>query len=144
MLDEPQLTVHEQPVFLRQFQLLEPRQPGLDEQNAHRRLDQPLGQQAVDAVLDPGPVIDQVGPVPGQPPHVLRGGIRFPNHRQLVAAQELRQHDGVQLVRLDLRLGDGPRLERVAHHHTPDVRTEQLDHTPGVGRGFQHHLIFAA
>ncbi len=43
--------------------------------------------------------------------------VGHPHRRQIVGRQQLRQHLGVDLVGLDLRLGDRPRLHRVGHHH---------------------------
>jgi hypothetical protein len=67
--------------------------------------------------------------------------VSLPHRRQIVGGQQLGQHPGVDLVGLDLRLGDHPGLERVRHHHLPGPLGQQPGDRRGIHGGLQRHPI---
>lgn len=76
-----------------------------------------------------------------QPSHSFGLGIRLPDARQVVAAQKLRQDLGVDLVRLDLRLGDRLGPERIPDDEAGDVRPQDGDDRPRIRRGLERNMI---
>jgi hypothetical protein len=64
-----------------------------------------------------------------------------PHARQVVGGQQLRQNLGVDLVRLDLRLGDRARLGRVGHHDARHTRFEQPRDRVRVAGRLQRDLV---
>jgi len=105
---------------------------------------QVAGQDGVDLVLQPGPLTDQVRAAHHDPAKHSRPVIGDPGLRQEVRGQQLGQDAGVDLVGLDLRLGDGPGLARVRHHHPSDQRPQHRGDGVAVRRGLQHDLIVGA
>ncbi len=71
----------------------------------------------------------------------VRRVIRKPHSRQVVGRQQLGEHDGVDLVGLDLRLGNRARLLRIGDHHPRDPPLQQLGDRVRVARRLQRHLV---
>ena len=83
-------------------------------------------QDRLHLVLQPRPLPHDMRPPGDLPAQRLRRLIGDPHRRQIVRRQQLREDRGVDLVGLDLRLRDRPRLHRVGHHHPRDPRLDQL------------------
>jgi hypothetical protein len=64
-------------------------------------------------VLQPGALLDDVRPPGYLTAQGLRALIGHPHRGQIIGRQQLRQHLSIDLVGLDLRLGDRPSLQRV-------------------------------
>jgi hypothetical protein len=105
----------------------QPVPPGGTEQVRNRRSGgQVPGQDGMNLVLDLGPLPDQVRP-PGHLAAQPAGPfIRQPYRRQEVSGQQLRQDARIDLVRLNLSLGDRPGLGRIRHHHPACQRNQQV------------------
>lgn len=84
---------------------------------------------------------DQRSAPAGEFAETAGGFVGLPDLGQEVAAEQLGQYVGVDLVGLHLRLGDGLRGHRVGDHHAGHVRPEQVGHGPAVGRGLQGHMV---
>jgi len=95
----------------------------------------------MDAIPHGRPLVHQrtapAGQLP-QPPGLLVG---HPNTGQEVGPQQLGQHPGVDLVGLDLGLGNGLRLHRIGDDHFGHEWPQDVDHGPGVGAGLQRHMV---
>ncbi len=126
--------------LLVEFHIVEPLKAGRSEQSL-RRLDKPHGQHAVDAVAHGRAMPDQRSAPAGEFAETAGGFVGLPDLGQEVAAEQLGQYVGVDLVGLHLRLGDGLRGHRVGDHHAGHVRPEQVGHGPAVGRGLQGHMV---
>jgi hypothetical protein len=124
-----------------QLELLQPSPAFLAKQIVVGGHDQPLRQHRVHAVLDGHAVADQAGPPAGPAAQLLRGCVGLPHARQKVAAQQLGQHVGIDLVGLDLGLGDGFGLHWIADHDLGHARPQRLDHRPGVGGRLQNDPV---
>jgi len=77
-------------------------------------------------------------------PQPLGGGIRLPDLGQIVAAEQMGKHCGVDLVGLHFRLCDGLDLQWIADHDLGHEGPQDLDHCPGVGGGFQGQAVVLA
>jgi hypothetical protein len=69
---------------------------------------------------------------------------RPPDRGQVVGRQQPGQHRRVDLVGLDLGLGDRPGLLRVGDHHPTDVAFQQPRDRIGVAGRLQSHLVGGA
>ena len=78
-------------------------------------------QDRLDLVLQPRALADDVRAPRDLPPARLRGLVGDPHRGQVVAGQQLREDRRVDLVGLDLGLGDRPGLLRVADHDPRDL-----------------------
>jgi len=99
------------------------------------------GQDRLHLVLEPGALAHDVHPpahLTTQSPSVVVGQ---PDRGEVVSRQQLGQNPSVHLVGLDPRLGDGPRLQGIGHHHAPASRCQQRGDRRGVHGRFQRHLI---
>jgi hypothetical protein len=67
--------------------------------------------------------------------------IRQPHRRQKIGGEQLGQDASVDLVGLDLGLGDRPRLARVGHHDTSNERREQHRDRVAVPRRLERDLV---
>lgn len=67
--------------------------------------------------------------------------IRDPDLRQEAAGVELRQHAGVDRVRLDLGMGDDVHLLRICDHHLLHMGRDDRGGRGGVARNLDHHDI---
>jgi hypothetical protein len=67
-----------------------------------------------------------------------------PHRGQVVGRQQPRQHRRVDLVGLDLGLGDRPGLLRVGDHHPADLALQQPRDRIGVAGRLQGHLVGGA
>jgi hypothetical protein len=94
--------------------------------------------------LQPGALPHDVGAA-GDLATQREGGIVGQPHRgQVVGRQQPRQDRRVDLVGLDLGLGDRPGLLRVGHHHSADMALQQPRDRMGVAGRLQGHLIGGA
>ena len=80
-------------------------------------MDQPLMKYGVNAVLAPRAVGAQVGAFGGALPHPACLFIGKPHARQIVAAQQVRQHQRIHAVSFDFGFGNSARAQRVRHHY---------------------------
>ena len=101
-------------------------------------------QDRLHLVLQPRPLTHDVGPPRDLPAQRLRVLISDPHRREIVRRQQLRQDLGVDLVGLDLRLGDRPRLLRIGHDHPRDMRLDQPDDRVRVARRLDRDLVLRA
>ena len=67
--------------------------------------------------------------------------VGHPHRRQIVGREQLREDRRVDLVGLDLRLGDRAGLHRVRDHHPRDPRADQLHDRVRVARRLDRDLI---
>jgi hypothetical protein len=112
------------------------------EQVAHRRaLDHVAVQHCLDLILDPDARAHQLAPARAHTPQHPDALVRQPGTRQEVRGQQLREDARIDLVRLDLRLGDRPGLERVGDHHAGHVWFEHHRDRLGVAGGLQRNLV---
>jgi hypothetical protein len=141
VVELPQIAVDERAALGVDLDRLEPLQALGVEQLLARDLDQPHGEHAVDAVAHHRPLADQGRAAAGQfaePAGLLVG---LPDLRQEVAAEELGQDVGVDLVGLDLGLGDGFGSHGVGDQHLGHVRPQGVGHGPAVGGGLQGYVV---
>lgn len=80
----------------------------------------------------------------GQPAHLAGQRIGLPDAGQVVCAQQLGQHPGVDLVGLDLGGCDGLGAQGVGDEHLGDVGLEDVCDGPGVGGGLEGQPVFRA
>jgi hypothetical protein len=92
-------------------------------------------QDRLHLVLQPGPLAHDVRAPRDLPAQRLRRLVGHPHRRQIVGRQQLREDLGIDLVGLDLRLGDRARLLRVRHNHARDARRDQPRDRVRVARG---------
>src|SRR5271165_1499509 len=105
-----------------------------------RSLDQALMQDGMDAILDAGAVGHQRGALGGLMAKRDGGWIGDPHARQEIAAQQVGQHQRVDLIGFDFGFGDGAGAQRVGDHHFGNKGLQQADHGPGVGGGFNGNV----
>ena len=98
-------------------------------------------QHRVHLVLQPSGLTHDMRPTQHLAAQRAGRGIRTPHRRQIVRGQQLSQNLGVDLVGLDLRLGDRPGLGRVGHHHPPCSAGQHRRDRPGVPGRLQRDLI---
>src|SRR5215469_16033642 len=101
-------------------------------------------QNRMQAVLQTRAITHQRRAPVRQSPQALRFRIRLPHPRQILTAQQLRQHLRIHLVRFDLGLGNGSDFQRVADHDFFHKRTQDPGHCPGIGGGFHRQPILTA
>jgi hypothetical protein len=118
--------------------------PALVQRTLQGVLEQPPGQQALEVVLGPRPLGHQGGAVSEQAAEPLGAVVGLPDRGQVVATEELGEDLGVDLVGLDLGLGDGVGLERIADDDLGDEGAEDVDDGPGVGGGLQGEVVALA
>ena len=111
------------------------------EQFVEGHAEQPDREQAVDAVANRGAVAHQGGAAAGQLTQQRGGFVGLPDLRQIITAQQLRQHFGVDLIGLDLRLSDGLGGQRIAGHHLGHEGAQEPRHGPGIRGRFQSDAI---
>ena len=130
-------------LLIRRQRLVRQPAPALDpEQIRHRRLrDQVALQDRLYLILDPRPLPDQMRAPSDLPAQRLRVLVGHPHRRQVVSREQLREDRRVDLVGLDLRLGDRPRLHRVRDHHPRHPRGDQLHDRVRVTRRLDRDLI---
>ena len=98
-------------------------------------------QDRVDAVLQARALADDVGPTVDLASQRVGLVVGQPHARQVVGGQQLGEHLGVDLVGLDLRLGDRPGLRRVGDHHARHPTLQQPRDRVRVAGRLQRHLI---
>ena len=103
--------------------------------------DQVAMQDRLDLVLQPRALTDDVRAPGDLAAQRVRRVVRKPHAWQVVRGQQLGEHRGVDLVGLDLRLGDRPSLLRVGDHYPRDTRLEQLGDRVRVARRLQRDLV---
>lgn len=100
-------------------------------------------QDPMHLVLQPGALLDQMGPSGHQPAAHPCSVVRDPSLGQEVRGQQLGQDPSVDLVGLDLRLGDRSGLARVRHHNTGNERAQHRRDRIAVRRRLQRNLVVA-
>ena len=103
--------------------------------------DQVAVQDRLHLVLQPGALADDVRAAGDLAAQRLRVLVGHPHRRQVVRGQQLAEHRGVDLVGLDLRLGDRPGLHRVRHHHPRHPRLDQAHDRVRVARRLDRDLV---
>jgi hypothetical protein len=98
-------------------------------------------QHAVNTVLHPRHLLNDLRPLRHKAPERLSGRIRHPDLGQEAAGMQLRQHGRVDLVSFDLGMGDRAHLQRIGDHHPPHKRPQQTDDRCRVDGGFEHDLV---
>ena len=83
-------------------------------------------QDRLDLVLQPRALTDDMRAARDLAAQGVRRVVGQPHRRQVVGGQQLREHGGVDLVGLDLRLGDRAGLLRIGDHHPRDPPLQQL------------------
>jgi hypothetical protein len=101
-------------------------------------------QDRLHLVLQPGPLPHDVGAADDLAAQREGGLIGQPHRRQEPGRQQLRQYCRVDLVSLDLGLGDRPSLLRVGDHHPAHMLFQQPRDRIGVPGRLQSHLITQA
>jgi hypothetical protein len=101
-------------------------------------------QDRLHLVLQPGPLPHDVGAADDLAAQREGGLIGQPHRRQEPGRQQLRQYCRVDLVSLDLGLGDRPSLLRVGDHHPAHMLFQQPRDRIGVAGRLQGHLITQA
>jgi hypothetical protein len=71
-------------------------------------------------------------------------GVGHPDRRDEVGGEQLGQRPGVDLVGLDLGVGDGFGPQGIGDHDRPRVDAKQVGDGPGVGGGLEHDLVVRA
>ena len=120
------------------------REPGPAPHPEHvgdRRRDQGRAEDGVHPVAQQRPAAHEARPE-GDPAAELAGRwIGLPDLRDVVRGEQLGERPGVDLVGLDLGLGDGPGPERVGHHDPARVGRQDVGDRPGVPRRLEDHLV---
>ena len=94
-------------------------------------------EDGVDLVFQLGAPADKhVAEVDSAAP-VARLGVGPPDLGQIVAAQQVGQNAGIDLVGFHLGVGDGSGLQGIADHHAAGVAFEQIDQGPGEAGGLE-------
>ncbi len=100
-------------------------------------------QHGVNAVLEARAIGHQRGAFGGFAAQAAGIGVGLPHPRQVIQAQQVRQHGGVHAVGLDLGLGDGAGAQGIGDHHLGDEGLQQLGDGPAVEGGLQRHPMAA-
>ena len=118
----------------------------LDPEQVRRRAtrDQVAMQDRLHLILQPRALPDDVRPARDLPTQRLGRLISDPHRRQIVGRQQLAEHLRVDLVGLDLRLGDRPRLLRVRYHHPLHARLDQPHDRVRVARRLDSDLVLGS
>ena len=95
-------------------------------------------------VLGLRPLSDQSLAVEHQVPELIREGIGHPHGREEVGGQQPREDLRVDLVRLHLRLGDHPRLERVGDDDSTGMLAQEAVEGQSVRAGLEDDLVLGA
>ena len=98
-------------------------------------------QDRLDLVLQPGALTHDVRAPRDLPAKRMRLLVGEPHAGQEVRREQSRQHLRVDLVRLDLCLGDHPRLRRVRDDHPANPLLEQPRDRDRVARRFDRDLV---
>jgi hypothetical protein len=136
-------------LMARQRERGQPGPPRDAERVGHGRSQQGPGEDRRHPVALGGAAPDECGPLGDQRPQLPRPLVGLPDLGEVVGGQQLREHRGIDLVGLGLRVGDGPRPERVADHHPAGSRVKaprcgggEPRRTPRKsGKGSSHRLL---
>jgi hypothetical protein len=129
-------------LIARQLLLGEPR-PALAPEQIRRRAagNEVAMQDRVDPVLQPRALSDDVRAASDLASQRVSLIVGQPHRRQEARRQQLREHLRVDLVGLDLRLGDRARLGRVRDNHLGHVTLQQPGDRVRVARRLQRDLV---
>ena len=105
------------------------------------RRDQMRGQDRMDLVLHPGAVPDDLVAPRHQAAPALGLGIGQPDLGQEAGRMQRRQDTGVDLVGLDVGVGDRLHLQRIGHDHAGHVGAEHAHHRHRVAGRLEHDLV---
>jgi hypothetical protein len=130
-------------LLVRRQRLVRKPAAALDPEQISRRAprDQVTVKNRLHPILQAGPLTHDMRAASHLTTQRLCGLVGDPHRRQIVRGQQLRQHLGVNLVGLDLRLGDRAGLLRIGHHHPRHMRLEQPDDRLRVARRLDRDLI---
>jgi len=98
-------------------------------------------QDRLDLVLQPGALAHEMRAASDLAAARLRVLVSDPHPGQVVGGQQLREDLRVDLVGLDLRLGDRPGLLRVAHHNAGDMALQQPHDRVRIASRLQRDLV---
>ena len=79
-----------------------------------------------------------------QPPQAFGVGVWQPDLRQEIGRPQRCQHAGIDLVRLDVRVGDRLDLQRIGHDHPRHIRRKHAHHGHGVAGRLDDDLVLLA
>ena len=95
-------------------------------------------------VLDPRAVPDHLVAPRHEPPPAFGVSIGQPDLGQKVGGPQRRQNTGIDLVGLDVRMGDRLDLQRVGDDHPSDIGREHADHCHRVAGRLDDDLVLFA
>jgi len=101
-------------------------------------------QDRVHLVLDPRAVPDHLVAPRHEPPPAFGVSIGQPDLGQKVGGPQRRQNTGIDLVGLDVRMGDRLDLQRVGDDHPSDIWREHADHCHRVAGRLDDDLVLFA
>ncbi len=127
-----------------ELDLLEPGQPLVGEKTSLGNGDESARQYRVNPVTNAGTLMDKSRAPGGEGPVVLDGRRRYPDARQVIAAQQVGEDPGIDLVGLDVGLGDRLGFDWVGDHDVGDVGPDQSDERPGVAGDFDGEVVGGA
>ena len=100
-------------------------------------------QNGMNLILPSSPLSPDLGPAGHLAPEVSRVSVRHPHLGQKAGAVELGEHSGVNVIRLDLGLGERPDAEGIGDDDPPHLGLPHADDRVGVARRFQHDVVRA-
>jgi len=100
-------------------------------------------QNGMNLILPSSPLSPDLGPAGHLAPEVSRVSVRHPHLGQKAGAVELGEHSGVNVIRLDLGLGERPGAEGIGDDDPPHLGLPHADDRVGVARRFQHDVVRA-
>lgn len=92
-------------------------------------------------VLDPRPMPHDLVAAGDKSAQPFRGRVRRPDLRQVADCMQARQRRRIDLVGLDMRMGDRLHLQRIGDHHTSDVGCKHAGDRHAVSRRLYDNLV---
>jgi hypothetical protein len=99
------------------------------------------GQDRMDLVLHPGAMSDDLIAPRHQAAPALGLGIGQPHLGQEAGRVQRRQDAGVDLVGLDVGVGDRLHLQRIGHDDAGHVGAQHAHHRHRIAGGLEYHLV---
>jgi hypothetical protein len=141
-IEFPQPLFHGEPLIHRQWLLGQPGAAPLAEEIGGRTTrDQVRREHRMNLVLQTGALAHDLCTASDLSPECLRAFIRNPHFRQKIAGVELRKYGGIDFVRLHMRFGDQPDLQRVRDDHALYVRLQDCNDSSRIAGCLEHDVI---
>lgn len=140
-LQQHQIDIDQASVERIEGQIPKPVEPRFRERSADGNCNHPPRQDGMNPVPDGGPLSDQGCPSRGKGTTVFDGRCGRPDPRQVIAPQQMSQNLGVNLVGLDVGLGDRPGLHRIGDNDFGDMISNEADERPGVAGDFDRQAV---